>query len=45
MLTEEAIMEIVIAYRREMSIHQIARELGVSHNTVRKYLRGEAVSR
>lgn len=43
MLTEEAIMEIRILSRRGMGIRAIARELGVSRNTVRKYLRGEAV--
>ena len=43
MLTEERILEIRILSRRGMSIHAIARELKVSRNTVRKYLRGEAV--
>lgn len=36
-------MEIKILSRRGLSIRGIARELGVSRNTVRKYLRGEAV--
>ena len=40
MLTEEAIMEMKIMSRRGMSIRAIARELDVSRNTVRKYLRG-----
>jgi transposase len=44
MLTEESIMEIKIMSRRGMSVRAIARELGISRNTVRKYLRGEAVS-
>lgn len=43
MLTKEAIMEIRILSRRGMSIRAIAKELGISRNTVRKYLRGEAV--
>lgn len=43
MLTEEKILEIRILSRRGMSIRAIARELRVSRNTVRKYLRGEAV--
>jgi len=42
MLTEEATMEIKILFRRGMSVRGIARELGVSRNTVRKYLRGDA---
>lgn len=44
MLTEERILEIRILSRRGMSIRGIARELKISRNTVRKYLRGEAVS-
>jgi len=43
MLTEEGIMEIRILSRQGMSIRAIARELKISRNTVRKYLRGEAV--
>jgi transposase len=43
MLTEEGIMEIRILSRRGVSIRGISRELGISRNTVRKYLRGEAV--
>jgi transposase len=43
MLTEEAIMEIKLLNRQGMGIRAIARELGISRNTVRCYLRGEAV--
>jgi transposase len=43
MLAEEGIMEIRILSRRGLGIRAIARELGISRNTVRKYLRGEAV--
>jgi transposase len=43
MLTKEAIMEIKILARQGMSIRGIGRELGISRNTVRKHLRGEAV--
>jgi transposase len=43
MLTKEAVVEIRILSRRGMSIRAIARELKISRNTVRKYLRGEAV--
>ena len=43
MLTKEAIMEIKLLSRQGMGIRGIARELGISRNTVRKYLRGEAV--
>ena len=43
MLTKEAIVEIRILSRRGMSVRAIARELRISRNTVRKYLRGEAV--
>lgn len=45
MLTGEAIMEIGILSRRGMGVRAIARELGIARNTVRKYLRGEAVRR
>jgi transposase len=44
MLTKETIMEIRILSRRGMSIRSMAKELGISRNTVRKYLRGEALS-
>jgi transposase len=43
MLKEEKILEIRILSRRGLSIRAIARELGISRNTVRKYLRGEAI--
>lgn len=43
MLTKEAVMEIKILSRRGMSIRAMAKELGISRNTVRKYLRGEAL--
>lgn len=43
MLTKEEVMEISILSRRGMSVRGIARELGISRNTVRKYLRGDAV--
>ncbi len=40
MLTKEAIVEIKILSRRGLSVRAIAKELGISRNTVRKYLRG-----
>lgn len=43
MLAEEGIMEIRILSRRGLGVRAIARELGISRNTVRKYLRGEAL--
>lgn len=43
MLAEEGIMEIRILSRRGLGVRAIARELGISRNTVRRYLRGEAV--
>lgn len=43
MLTKEAVMEIKLLARQGLSIHAIARELGISRNTVKRYLRGEAV--
>lgn len=45
MLTKEAIMEIKILSRQGKGIRAIARELGISRNTVRRYLRGEAVKK
>jgi transposase len=45
MLTEEAIMEIGVLSRHGAGIRQIARELGISRNTVRAYLRGAAIQR
>lgn len=41
MLTEEAIMEIRVLSRRGMGLRAISRELGISRNTVRRYLRGD----
>ena len=43
MLTKEAIADIKILPRHGLSVRSIAKELDVSRNTVRKYLRGEAV--
>ena len=45
MLREEGVMEIRILSRQGLGIRGIARELGISRNTVRKYLRGEAVTK
>ena len=39
MLKEEGVLEIRILHRQGESIRSIARQLGVSHNTVREYLR------
>jgi len=41
MLTQEETMEIRVLARQGRSIRQIARELRVSRNTVRRYLREE----
>ncbi len=41
MLKEEGVMEIRILHRQGMGIRAIARQLGVSRNTVREYLRNE----
>jgi transposase len=43
MLTQERAVEIRILARQGLGIKAIARELEVSRNTVRKYLRGEVV--
>ncbi|MCP5265139.1 MAG: IS21 family transposase [Burkholderiaceae bacterium] len=43
MVSKEMELEIRILARQGMSIRRIAHELSVSRNTVRKYLRGEAV--
>lgn len=45
MLKKEAIVEIKILSRRGLSVRAIAKELGIARNTVRKYLRGEAVKK
>jgi transposase len=42
MLTQEQSVEIRVLSRQRMGIKPIARTLGVSRNTVRKYLRGKA---
>jgi transposase len=42
MLTQEQSVEIRVLARQGHSIKKIAQELGLSRNTVRKYLRGEA---
>jgi transposase len=39
MLTKEGIMEIAVLFRQGRSIRDIAREVGVSRNTVRRYVR------
>ena len=44
MMTQERIVEIRIRARQGQSKKRIARELGVSINTVRRYLRDETVS-
>jgi transposase len=44
MLTKEAILEIRILSRQGLGIRAIARELDISRNTVRSYLRGEAIT-
>lgn len=41
MVTQEQSVEIKVLARQGQSIKSIARELGLSRNTVRKYLRGE----
>ena len=43
MLTKEAVMEIRLLARQGLGIRAIAKELGISRNTVKRYLRGEAV--
>ena len=39
MVTQELLVEIKVMHRQGKSIRQIADELGVSRNTIRKYLR------
>uniref|UniRef100_UPI0004801E6C helix-turn-helix domain-containing protein n=3 Tax=Zooshikella ganghwensis TaxID=202772 RepID=UPI0004801E6C len=41
MLTQELAVEIHVLKRQGMSIRRISRELGLSRNTVRQYLRGQ----
>jgi transposase len=43
MLGQEGYMEIHVMHRQGMSIKAISRELGVSRNTVRRYLRSQQV--
>ncbi len=43
MLGQEGYVEIQVMYRQGSSIKSISRELGVSRNTVRRYLRAEQV--
>ena len=45
MLTQEQTVEIRVMARRGESVRSIARELGCSRNTVRRYLRGEQAER
>ena len=41
MLSEEGVMEIQILHRQGVGIRAIARQVGVSRNTVRKYMRAD----
>ena len=45
MLTQEQAVEIRVLARQGHSIRQIAKTLGVSRNTVRRYLKEPSVSR
>ena len=45
MLTKEHAVEIRVMARRGIGIREMARELGCSRNTVRRYLREEAARR
>lgn len=45
MLTREQVVEIRVLRRQGMGVRAIARELGVSHVTVRRYLKGDGVPR
>lgn len=44
MLTQEQLVEIHVLRRQGRSVRAIARELGLSHNTVRRYLRDLAAT-
>ena len=41
MLSREEVMELKVLARQGKGIREMAREAGVSRNTVRRYLRGE----
>ena len=45
MVREEAALEIRILHRHGKGVGEIAREMGLSRNTVRRYLRDEAAVR
>jgi transposase len=45
MLTQEQAVEIRVLARRGMGLREIARQTGLSRNTVRRYLRESPVSR
>ena len=45
MVGSEAALEIRVLHRHGKSIREIAREMGVSRNTVRRYLRDEEAAR
>jgi transposase len=45
MLTQEQAVEIRVRARQGASIHEIARQMGCSRNTVRRYLRNEQAVR
>ncbi|WP_138944283.1 helix-turn-helix domain-containing protein, partial [Vibrio scophthalmi] len=42
MINQEQLVEIQVLYRQGYSIRRIARELNISRNTVRHYLRTKA---
>ena len=44
MIKKEGSMEIKILHRQGVGIREIARQMGISHNTVRIYLRTEATA-
>jgi len=44
MLTQENVVEVHVLHRQGMSIRRIAKELGISRNTVRVYLRDKAAT-